>query len=87
MKIEILGDGSVICKALFCNALEALRESCGKGRVVVVEDFRRMMRYGALSTPAVVIDGVVAFTGRLVSPEEIKAFLRFRHSYAFYAVL
>ena len=76
MKIEILGTGGTICKTLFCNALEALRESGMKGRVVIVKDIQKIMRYGVLSPPALVINGVVTFTGRLVSPEEIMALLQ-----------
>ncbi len=76
MKIEILGNGGTICKALFCNALEALRESGRNGRVVIVRDIRKIMRYGVIATPALVINGAVMFSGRMGSPEEIIALLQ-----------
>ena len=75
MKIEILDTGSAMCKTLLSNALEAIRASGKSGRVVVVNDIRRIMKYGAMATPALVIDGVVMFSGRLGSPEEILALL------------
>lgn len=75
MKIEILGTGGTLCKALFSNALEALRESGKKGSVVVVKDIQKIMKYG-VSAPAIVINGVVRFSGRLVSSEEIMALLQ-----------
>ena len=75
MKIEILDNGSAMCKTLLSNALEAIRASGKSGRVVVVNDIRRIMKYGAMATPALVIDGVVMFSGRLGSPEEILALL------------
>ena len=75
MKIEILGTGGTICKSLFCNALEALRASGRNGRVVIVKDIRKIMRYGVVATPALVINGVVMFSGRMGSPEEIVALL------------
>ncbi len=75
MKIEILGTGGTVCKTLFCNALEALRASGKNGRVVIVKDIRKIMRYGAIATPALVINGVVMFSGRMGSPEEIVALL------------
>lgn len=76
MKIEILDSGGAMCKTLLGNALEALRESGKKGRVVIVKDIRRIMKYGVMATPALVINGVVMFSGRLGSPEEIAALLQ-----------
>ena len=75
MKIEILDTGSALCKTLLSNALEAIRESGKSGRVVVVRDIKRIMKYGVMATPALVINGVVMFSGRLGSPEEILALL------------
>lgn len=76
MKIEIIGNGCTICKTLFCNALEALRETGRKGRVVIVKDMRKIVRYGMLATPAIIINGVVVCSGRLVSSKEIMALLK-----------
>lgn len=75
MKIEILGTGGTVCKTLFCNALEALRESGETGRVVIIKDIRKIMKYGVIATPALVINGAVMFSGRMGSPEEIIALL------------
>lgn len=77
MRIEILGTG-VMVSNLFSNALEALRESGIKGTVVVVKDLRRIMKYGALATPALAIKGMVMLSGRVASPDEIVALLQ-RH--------
>lgn len=75
MKIEILSTGGTACMAFLANVLEALRENSDKGRVVVVRDVRRIMKYGVVSTPALVINGVVMLSGRLGSPQEIAALL------------
>jgi small redox-active disulfide protein 2 len=75
MKIEILGTGGRSCKELFDNTLEALRESGRKGRVVIVKDIRKIMKYGVMATPALAINGAVMLSGRLGSPEEILALL------------
>lgn len=71
MNIEVLGTGGAVCKDLFCNALEALRVSGKKGRVVLVRDVRKIVRYGVIATPALAINGVVMFSGRPVSADEI----------------
>ena len=76
MKIEIIGTGGTICMTLLGNTLEALRESGKKGSVVIVKDIRKIMKYGVMATPALVINGVVMFSGRLGSPEEIMALLQ-----------
>ena len=75
MKIEILDTGSALCKNLLSNVLEVIQESGKSGRVVVVRDIKRIMKYGVMATPTLVIDGVVMFSGRLGSPEEILALL------------
>jgi hypothetical protein len=75
MRIEILDTGGAMCKTLLGNTLEALRESGRNGRVVIIKDIRRIIRYGVIVTPALVINGVVMFSGRMGSPEEIIALL------------
>jgi len=76
MKIEILGNGGTICKTLFCNALEALRETGKKGRVVLVKDMKNILRYGVLATPALIVNGVVVSAGYLLSSNEIITYLK-----------
>lgn len=80
MKIEILDTGSTMCKTLLGNTLEALRESGKKGSVMIIKDIRQIKKYGVMATPALVIDRVVMFSGRLGSSEEIMALLQRRLS-------
>jgi hypothetical protein len=75
MIIEVLGTGGSKCRTLFCNALEALGESGYKGIVIEVKDIRKMIKYGVMTTPALVINGIVMFSGKLASPREIVALL------------
>ena len=75
MKIEVLGTGCAKCKTLFENTKKALEES-GKSAVLVkVEDIPSIVKYGVMSTPALVIDGQVKFSGKVASSAEIKAML------------
>lgn len=37
-----------------------------------MDDIKKIREYGIMSTPALVVDGVVRSTGKLVSAEEIK---------------
>lgn len=75
MKIEVLGTGCAKCKQLYENALKAVEASGKQAEVVKVEEIKKIMGYGVMSTPALVVDGVVKVSGKVPSPEEIKAFL------------
>jgi small redox-active disulfide protein 2 len=75
MKIEILGTGCAKCKKLYENTLEAVKLSGKEAEVSKVEDIKEIVAYGVMSTPAIVVDGVVKVSGKLVSPQEIKAML------------
>jgi small redox-active disulfide protein 2 len=75
MKIEILGTGCAKCKTLYENVKKALEETGKNAEVVKVEDIPAIMKYGVMSTPALVIDGQVKFSGKLASVAEIKGML------------
>ena len=75
MKIEVLGTGCAKCTTLFANALKAVEMSGKEAEVMKVEDIPSIMKYGVMSTPALVVDGVVKFSGRVASPEEIGGML------------
>ena len=56
MKIEVLGTGCAKCKILFQNALKAVELSGKEVEVVKVEDIPTIVKYGVMSTPALVVD-------------------------------
>lgn len=76
MKIEVLGTGCAKCGTLYDNVSKALAESGKSAEVVKVEDIPSIMKYGVMSTPALVIDGQVKFSGRVASPAEIKTIFK-----------
>lgn len=76
MKIEVLGTGCAKCKALYENVRKALEESGTSAELVKVEDIPSIMKYGVMSTPALVIDGQVKFSGKTSSAAEIAGLLR-----------
>lgn len=71
MKIEILGTGCAKCKKLYENAVDAVKQSGKEAEVLKVEEIQKIVAYGVMSTPALVVDGVVKTAGKLVSPQEI----------------
>ncbi|GFO66320.1 thioredoxin family protein [Geomonas paludis] len=75
MKIEVLGTGCAKCKTLYENTKKAVEESGTAAEVLKVEDIPSIMRYGVMSTPALVIDGQVKFSGKVASVVEIMGLL------------
>lgn len=75
MKIEILGTGCAKCKTLEAVAKEAAAKVGGFHQVIKVEDVVQIMGYGVMSTPALVIDGIVKSGGRVLSVDEVVAFM------------
>ena len=76
MKIEILGSGCPKCKQLEANAKKAVEETGKKAEVVKITDINKIVDYGVMSTPAIVIDGEVKSYGKIAEVEEIKKWLK-----------
>ena len=75
MNIEILGMGCSKCKMLYENAKKAVEEKGVQAEVIKVEDMDKIIEYGVMMTPALVIDGEVKSSGKTLSSEEIKKWL------------
>lgn len=72
MNIKILGPGCPKCKTLFNAVNEVVNENAIDAEVTKVEDIMQIMNYGVLSTPCLVINEKVVFSGRVPSKGEIK---------------
>jgi small redox-active disulfide protein 2 len=75
MIIKVLGTGCAKCDKLIDNVRIAMKESEVTAEVIKVEDFKEIMGYKVMSTPALVIDDVVKIKGRVASVAEIKTML------------
>jgi small redox-active disulfide protein 2 len=76
MKIEILGTGCAKCKKTKEMADKAVKEMGVDAEVIKVEDFDKIMGYGVMVTPALVIDGDVKVAGRVPSVDDIKKWIK-----------
>jgi small redox-active disulfide protein 2 len=75
MKIEVLGTGCAKCTTLYDNVKSALTELGIEAEVVKVQDIPSIMKYGVMSTPALVVDGQVKFSGKAPGVTELKGLL------------
>ena len=78
MKLEILGSCPT-CESLFYDRLLQSLEMAGLGGKVQVErvrDPKHFVKLGVFMTPALVLDGEVISTGKLLMPDDILRLLR-----------
>lgn len=75
MKIEILGTGCSKCKKTKETIEKVVKQSGVEAEVVKVEDIEKIMSYGVMVTPAVVIDGEVKLAGKVPDEKEIKKWI------------
>ena len=76
MKIQILGTGCPKCRKLTENAEAAAKELGVPYEIVKVTDINEIMKFGVMMTPGLAIDGTVKSVGKVLSPEQIKEYLR-----------
>jgi len=75
MKIELLGTGCPKCIQLETVVKEAIAKSDKFVQFEKVDDIMKIMAYQVLTTPGLVIDGKVVSTGKLLSIDEVLAFI------------
>ncbi len=77
MKLITLG---ICCKKSKQNHENAViaAKNCGVDEPVNIGDTMEIMKYGVMSTPALVIDGKVVAMGRLLSVEQIEKLIKER---------
>ncbi|MBW6451597.1 MAG: TM0996/MTH895 family glutaredoxin-like protein [DPANN group archaeon] len=77
MKIEILGTGCNNCLKLEENAKKALKDINKKDvELIKITDITEILRYGIMSTPAIIIDGEIKAYGRIPDIDEIKTWVK-----------
>lgn len=75
MNIKVLGSGCVKCKKLFQLVEKAVNELGLDATVVKEEDIYKIMQYGVMQTPGLVINDKVIVSGRLPGFNELKELL------------
>jgi small redox-active disulfide protein 2 len=72
MEIKILGTGCPKCKTLEKITREVVNEMGITAEISKEEDIVKIMSYGIMHTPGLVINGKVVISGRVPSSKEVK---------------
>jgi small redox-active disulfide protein 2 len=75
MKVEVLGTGCANCKRTVQLVEDVAREQGVAIELVKVEELPKIISYGVMSTPGVVIDGKVVHAGGVPTREKIGQWL------------
>ena len=75
MDIKVLGTGCANCKATIALIDQIARAKGVAVTLEKVEELRDIMTYGVMSTPGVVIDGVVVHAGGVPSRDKVEGWL------------
>jgi len=74
-QVKILGTGCAKCNQL-ADAVKSVIASEGiEADVQKVEDIEQIVSYGVMSTPGLVVDGMVVSTGKVPSNDELRVML------------
>lgn len=75
MEVKVLGSGCSKCKATY-SAIERVAKANNLDiNLTKVDDIAEIMSYNIMTTPAVVVDGVVRLKGHVPTETEVKTLL------------
>ncbi|AKB85498.1 thioredoxin family protein [Methanococcoides methylutens] len=75
MKIEVLGSGCAKCNKVKEIVEKVVNEAGIDAEIVKVEDIDKILDYGVMVTPGLVIDGDVKIAGKIPSEDKVKEWL------------
>ncbi|MEG1577749.1 MAG: thioredoxin family protein [Oscillospiraceae bacterium] len=76
MEIKVLGGGCAKCNQLEAATREALAELHFEATIDHVTDFAQIAACGVLSTPALMVDGKVVCSGRVLKKDQVVKLLQ-----------
>ncbi len=71
--IKVLGSGCKACHKLYDNTLKAVEGT--DIEVEYITDLQRIMQYGAMSMPALVVNDKLVCSGKVLKPADIAKLL------------
>lgn len=74
--VKVLGSGCSNCRVTIERIGQRAKELNVEVELEKVEEIRDIMRYNVMSTPGVVVDGVLVHAGGVPKPAQIDQWLR-----------
>ena len=71
MNSKVLGGGCCKCESLLEAVKEAVAEKGIKAEIEYITDIQKIVEYGIMSTPALMIDNRVVSMGRVLKAKDI----------------
>jgi len=71
MNIKVLGGGCCKCENLLEAVKEAVAEKGIEAEIEYITDMSKIMKYGIMSTPALMVDNKVVSMGRVLKAKDI----------------
>ena len=75
MNIKVLGGGCRSCEALLKAAKEAVAAKGIDAEVEYITDMEKIMGYGIMSMPALMIDDTLVSAGKVLKSKEVEKLL------------
>ena len=75
MNIKVLGGGCKCCEAILASVKEAVAAKEINAEIEYITDMEKILEFGVMSTPALMIDGKIVSAGRAIKAKEIENFL------------
>ena len=75
MNIKVLGGGCCRCENLLAAVKEAVAEKGIEAEIEYITDMAKIVEYGIMSTPALMIDNKVVSMGRVLKAKDIAKLL------------
>ena len=76
MDIKVLGSGCKKCITLYNLLVEVISELGITAKVEKVEDVAKIVQYGVMIPPGLVINGKVKISGKVLSKADIRKYLQ-----------
>lgn len=73
--IKVLGSGCASCHALYENAKEAVQKMGLSVEVEYITDLQKVMEYGVMSMPALVVNEKVVSMGKVLKANDVEKLL------------
>ena len=75
MNIKVLGGGCCKCENLLEAVKEAVAEKGIAAEIEYITDMARIMEYGIMSTPALMVDNKIVSMGRVLKAKDVLKYL------------